>query len=266
MFVIEVPCFNLDEIYRSNQSCRWIKLKDGKYVIPFRNKALKVEQQKERFIMSCSEEDFYNIWFDYFDLKTDYMELNNQIKRLGGKFKVIANRGKGIHVLKQDIFETYIYAKIACKFGSLNAELAIDHIAKVCGIKHVQSMREAGRVTWYEFPTPEMILDKFDKLDQMGNVNKWLKKLCEAIVNEGFIPTESDNGLFELFALHDVTVFPVEGIEKVLEKNFDCSVDEFADWYLSDIESKGLVYLYILHHVLNPPVKMKEVTSRGFGR
>ena len=53
MFVIEVPYFNLDKIYESYQAPRWIKLKESKYVIPHRDKALKIEQQKTRLIMSC---------------------------------------------------------------------------------------------------------------------------------------------------------------------------------------------------------------------
>ena len=50
MFVIEVPYIDLDQIYNSGQIFTWIKLKDAKYVIPFKDKALKIEQAKERFI------------------------------------------------------------------------------------------------------------------------------------------------------------------------------------------------------------------------
>ena len=48
MFVIEVPYFNLDQIYNSGQAPRWIKLMESKYVIPHRDKALKIEQQRDR--------------------------------------------------------------------------------------------------------------------------------------------------------------------------------------------------------------------------
>ena len=45
MFIIEVPFMNLDQIYNSGQCFRWIKLRDGKYAIPYGDKVLKVEQQ-----------------------------------------------------------------------------------------------------------------------------------------------------------------------------------------------------------------------------
>lgn len=270
MFVIEVPHFNLDQIYNSGQVPRWIKLKESKYVVMHKDKVLKVEQQRDRFdlnkfrlIMSCTEEDFYNIWFEYFDLRTDYLDMNAKVKKLGGKFKAISNRGSGIHILNQDPFESYVYSKLIANVGHIKARLAINHIAEVCGIKHVQSMREAGKITWYEFPTPEMILENINKLGKMGKINNWLKRLCEAIVNDFYAFTKCGNELYKLFATNNVNVFPTYGIEDTIEKNFGCPSNEFADWYLCDFENKGLVYMYILHHIMNPP---EEVTSYGIGR
>lgn len=271
MFVIETSFFNLDQIYNSAQTPRWIKLKDLHYIIPHKDKALKIQQQNDRYdlnkcrlIMNCSEEDFYNIWFEYFDLRTDYFEQNMKVRKLGGKFKRIANRGGGIHILNQDIFEAYILGKLIIHVGYSEADTIINHIAKVCGIEHNQSMREAGRITWYEWPTPEMILENFNKLDNMGKVNNWLKKLCEAMVNDGLDITEnlinsSGNELLKLLVLHDVSNFPLNGIENTLIKNFGENPEEFADWYLDDIENKGLVYMYIVHHIIS---KTKEAISK----
>ena len=98
MFVIEVPYFNLDHIYNSGQAPRWIQLgqspEKSKYVIPHKGKALKIQQQRDKFdwtrhrlIMSCTEQDFYDIWFEYFDFKMDCLTENEKVKRLGGKLK-----------------------------------------------------------------------------------------------------------------------------------------------------------------------------------
>lgn len=260
MFVIEVPYINLDQIYNSGQVPRWIKLKEGKYVIPFRDKALKIEQQRDKFdfnkhrlIMSCAEDDFYNIWFDYLDLRMDCLDVNMKVKHLGGKFKVPANRGSGIHIMHQDKFEAYVLAKLITYVGYEKATIAMNHIAEVCGVKHIQSMREAGRITWYEWPTPEMILEKHDNLKRMGKINSWLKRLCEAIVNDNYAYTKSDNELFRLFGMHDISQFPAAGIENAIMKNFNENPEEFAGIYLSNIEEKGMVYMYIVHHILNRP-------------
>jgi hypothetical protein len=263
MFVIEIPYFNLDHIYNSGQAPRWIKLKESKYVIPHKDKALKIEQQRDKFdfakhrlIMNCTEDDFYNIWFEYLDLRMDCITENGKIKKLGNKFKIIANRGHGIHILNQDPFEAYVLAKLITNIGYAKAKVVMNHIAETCGIKHTQSMREAGKITWYEWPKPEMILEHHHKLCKMGKVNAWLKKLCEAIVNDYYAYTHSDDELYRLLGRHDTTVFPLVGIKDTLIKNFGENPEEFADWYLNDIENKGLVYMYIVHHIINKPKEM----------
>lgn len=252
MFVIEVPYFNLDQIYNSGQAPRWIKLRDGKYVIPFRNQALKVEQQKERLIMSCTEEEFYNTWFRYFNMTTDYSDANYKIKKLDNElFKIVANRGNGIHILNQDPFEVYIYSNAIKQFGYKKATKAMNHIAEVCGIKHVQSMREAGRITWYEFPTPEMIVENIDKLKRMGSFNYWLENECWELVSEEI---DMSGDLYQLFTTGSSIVLPEEDtVDDFILEEFDCDSWDFEDWYLNEIENKGLIYVYFLHHKLNPP-------------
>lgn len=257
MFVIDIPYFNLDHIYNSGQAPRWIKLSESKYIVPHKDKALKIEQVRDRYdwtkyrlIFSCTEEDFFSIWFDYFDLRMDGLLENIKIKRLGGKFKIAANRGFGIHILNQDPFEAYVLSKITTNVGYKKAFVAMNHIAETCGICHTQNINGAGKITWYEWPTPKMILDNFDKLKRMGKVNAWLKKLCEAIVFEDYAYTHKENWneLCKLY-MGDKSAFPLVGIKEVLAKNFDCEPNAFADLYLDDIENKGLVYLYILHNL-----------------
>ena len=80
----------------------------------------------------------------------------------------------------------------------------------------------------------------------------------EAIVNDNYAYTKSDDKLFRLFGMHDTTVFPLVGIEETLIKNFGEKPEEFADWYLGNIKNKGLVYMYIVHHIKNPPKEMQR--------
>lgn len=265
MFVIQVPYFSLDHIYNSGQAPRWIKLKESHYIIPHEDKALKIQQQKDRLIMNCSENDFYNIWFNYFDLQTDYCLLNNDIKRLGGKFKKIAVRGCGIHILNQNEFETYVFSKLIENVGWIKAKELMNRIAQTYGVEHVQSMREAGRVTWYEWPTPELMLEKLNQEKQSsGKVKPFLKKLCDAIVYKYYAYTCPDNwnDVCKLL-MGNKNVFPIVDIEKTLEKNFNCTPEEFESCYLDDLKNKGLVYAYVLHHIMNPP---KEATLNGLNR
>lgn len=260
MFVIDVPYINLDQIYNSGQAPRWIKLRDMKYVVTHKDRALKIEQVKERLIISCNEEDFFNIWFYYFDLGTDYLDVNGRIKKQNRKFKVSANRGSGIHILNQDSFEMYVFSKLIQYVGWEKAGTLMNQIAEKYGEKHQQTMREAGRVTWYEWPTPEILLEKLQKEDNLNKVKRFLMRLCDAIINEDFAYTHNGNEIFELIGKHNLDVFPTLGIESTLEKNFHCDVEWFDAEYLFGLKDKGVAYMYILHHINNLP---KEVKTHG---
>ena len=266
MFIIEVPYFNLTQIYNSMQVPRWMRLKDNKYVVIHKDKAITVEQKRQRLIFNCSEEEFYNTWFHYFDLKTDYFDLNMKVRNIGRKFKIAANRGNGIHILNQDPFELYIYCRLATFVGFRKASELLNRIAVTYGTRHKNSMGDAGRVFWYEWPSPEELLEKLNKeKESSGKVKPLLKEICESIVNGNFDVMDSDNELFGLFCLRE-NIFPLVDVEEVLRKNFDCEPEEFADWYLGDFEDCGLVYTYILHHIMNPPNKIREVLSSGVSR
>lgn len=264
MFVIEVPHLNLNQVYDSRQVPRWIKLKEDLYVVIHKDKAIKVQQQRDRFdfnryrlMFSCNEEDFYNIWFEYFDLKTDYARLNYKTKSANKKLRPPCNRAAGIHILNQDPWELYIYTKLVQNLGYDMAAYMVNVIAEDCGVKHQQSIREHGRVVWYEFPDVTTLYDNLHKLRNLGKVNAWLDKLCKAVIEKDFAYTHSGNELFNVMYRRR-NVFPSHEVENVIEKNFKCTVDDFEANYLHDVPDKGLVYMYILHYVKNPPKDLRR--------
>ena len=284
MFVIEVPYINLDQIYESGQVFSWIKLRDSKYVIPFGNQALKIEQQKERLIMSCTDDQFYNIWFYYFDMDTDYLAINYSVKRIDEYMKICANRGSGVRILRQDLFEMIITFALATATNIPRIKAMVESISKVCGIEHKQSMREAGRITWYEFPTPQSILENQDKLDQckLGYRKDIIIGLCQDIV-DGWLDLEllktmeyaaAVEYLTEfkgigpkvaksicLYGLHMMNSFPVDThIQQMLEREFDMEYDEWVQWYLSEVDlanDMGYLRQVLFYNELNPSKEVR---------
>ena len=282
MFVIEVPYINLDQIYESGQVFSWIKLRDSKYVIPFGNQALKIEQQKERLIMSCTDEQFYNMWFYYFDMNTDYLAINYSVKRIDEYMKICANRGSGVRILRQDLFEMIITFALATATNIPRIKAMVESISKVCGIEHKQSMREAGRITWYEFPTPQSILENQDKLDQckLGYRKDIIIGLCQDIVDGWLDLYELSQMSYEdakeylmqfngigpkvadcicLYGLHHTQAFPIDThIEQILKREYDCDYETFAEWYLDELKgSEGIVQQYMFYNELNPPKEVR---------
>lgn len=99
-------CFRMSEntlSYRENAD-RYIEL------IAF-GKPLRVKQDGNVLSFSCSEEEFNQIWRQYFDLDTDYSKIirEAQEKYADDPYLMSAiDSSRGIRILKQDFFETLI--------------------------------------------------------------------------------------------------------------------------------------------------------------
>lgn len=264
MFVIEVPYFDLNSTYNSKQVPRWIKLHNYKYLVPYKDKTVIVEQNKDKIIFKCTAEEFYNLWFNYFDLETDYSQLNYKIQRANKKYKVVSRRGKGIHILNQDPFECYIYCKLVEFVGYDKAKHLLLRIAQLYGIEHYSTF-DGVKGTWYQFPTHLELYNALKKekgrIKDFNKLKRFLYKLCKNIITGEFdVFEDGTSKLFKVLGNHELNVLPLVGIEGNLEKNFKCSIEEVENKYLNDIvELKGLFYLYVLHHKNNPPKNMRSV-------
>lgn len=271
MFVIEAPFLKLDSIYTSKQNqLRWQKVRDNKYVIMFRDNSVKVEQSRDRLIFDCSEEEFYSIWFDYFDFKTDYLNANYDIRRLHENIKPIAVVSQGIRIIKQDIFETIIASIINSYNSPITCDYFVELVASQCGTKKVQSMKEIGKVRWYIFPSPEMVLNKLDKLKTFMNSKTLLKitNACHDIIHDrlnlkvlselSYEDAEFYLNQFEwatdkiikricLYSLHHLETFPIG--DKFISETESLVVEDFSDIDDLFVDNKkmyrGICYTYI---------------------
>lgn len=284
MFVITVPYLDLDKIYISNQAIHWRKLKNKKYVIVNGKKAVKVQQQKDRLLFNCSEEEFYDIWFKYFDMKTDYVKVGDTLRKMSIESKICSVRAKGIRLLKCDLLES-LFVAFFIGTGVKNPFAKIDLLSTLCGIEHHQSMREDGIITWFEFPRPENILEYREKLKKNYNINfdykvNELLEFCDYIVEDWFsidalskcetiYEVREYLSEFEWFneeSVHylclqsvlDIKADPTinEKSKIALEKVMDCDLETFVQWFQDDLD--GLfeyVLLYASYNFDNPPTE-----------
>lgn len=288
MYVIEIPFMDLNQIYNSGQVFRWIRLNDGKYIVIYKDNIVKVEQKRSRFMFDCTEDDFYNVWWNYFDLQKDYSIPFYAISSIGKEEKIAANRGKGIHILNQDLFEILISCSLETATSVQRTSQMVNGIAKKCGLKHKKAMREAGQVIWYEFPTPDQILIKQDNLttQEIGYKHDVIIGLCEAIA-EGWLDLEVLKTLdyyaaksylqdFKgigpkvadsicLYGLHKLNAFPIDTHLLDIFKKMDLSYDDYYDWFIDDNatvkNNAGLLRQYFWHNEVNPPRRIGNVKN-----
>ncbi len=108
MVTKDIDYFDLEQVADSGQCFRWRKLDEYKYRIPAFGNYVDIAQSGNHFELSCTEEEFEKIWYNYFDLGTDYGGLINRISGDDIFLKNAAEYGKGIRILNQDIWETII--------------------------------------------------------------------------------------------------------------------------------------------------------------
>lgn len=255
MFVIEIPFFDLQKTFETSQCLRWKRLKEGMFVVIYRDKALRIEQQKQRFILNCSADEFYDIWFNYFDVVYDYSKVNREVKRFDNYFHIVAVKEQGVRIINQDLFEVLVKEILTDK---IEESKKIEYIEKMCrliGTEHNQSMKEAGKVKWFEFPNPvqlkenQEILVKIFGEDKVEDLFWFLEEDFDKIVKR--LSNKDDYCLhkkqlkeFEiglsrlgiertcLMALgHKEAFVPNDLTHDILKERYDLVCSEFTVWY-----------------------------------
>ena len=147
--------FSPERIADSGQCFRWKKDESGAYRIIHKGYFLKIRSLGNGlFDFSCPEEEYRNIWYDYFDFGEDYRAVRARIHKEEDPFLAKAcEYGKGIRILRQDPWETLISFIIS---QNKNIPAIQKSIALLCAAAGRECYDEGER--YYLFPTPEEIL------------------------------------------------------------------------------------------------------------
>lgn len=219
---IHIDNFNIEQIANSGQCFRMNQDKSGFWNLKAFGKNLKIFQidDDNNYEFNCSDLEFKEIWFDYFDLSRDYQKIKNIILDTGDQYLIAASKyGYGIRILQQDAWETTVSFIISQR----NSITRIKNIiAKLC-----ENLED-------EFPTPHILASYSEKdLQQfgLGYRAKYLKDIAEAVLS-GKLDFEklksleykcavsylkNFNGIGDkvadciaLFGLHKVEAFPID--------------------------------------------------------
>lgn len=283
MFVIEIPYLSLRRLASTKQGLRWKELSDpeekgtrvdshSKYIIPVGNKVIKVEQKKERFAFSCNDDDFFEIWYNFFDLQFDYEEAVGLIHYNtvpGSEMRKLLWKGKSIRILNHDLLETIITQVLIEGKPIWEAKYLVERFCSKFGEKHKQAMLESGKVTWYGFPDLERLSEiTYESLNFLGLKEKQ-EGFFELITNivEGDIDLEElrfmsyDESMeylmacgikkltakyICLYALGHKDSFPISREIKDMIEGFGYYPYDFLEWELEPYEGyRGLIYQYM---------------------
>lgn len=252
MFFIQIPFFNLDRTYESGQNLLWKKICDGKYIVNHRDKIVQIEQNKDRFRLSCNQEDFYNIWFDYFDLGTDYLDMFYKCSYIDKELiKPICVRGNGIRIINQDLFQVTLLSMLS------NNECYI--FLHTLGKKRKNSILGNGMV-WYEFPNADVIIKHISRCKFNESLSNCILTLCDMFNNGIFdLPPNKFKKFMKrfihptlcnkicIFGKHDFTKFLYDiQLKEYIDKNFMLTGKEFYDIFIGEENKNLAAYLSVL--------------------
>lgn len=175
--------FNLVHVFECGQCFRWNKEKDDSYTGVAYGKVINVSMNHQQLIIeNTTEEDYYNIWENYFDLKRDYDAIKNQLIQNDKVMKKAIEFGNGIRLLNQNEWETIISFILSQNRSIPIIKQNIEALSQSYG-KYIGNYR--GR-DYFDFPSPEKLasIDIEDIITcKVGYRAKYIKKTAYQIAN-----------------------------------------------------------------------------------
>ena len=210
-----------------------------------------VSEERGGLSVSVSTGEFQSFWEHYFDLLTDYSRLS-QFAEDDTFFAKCLEYGKGIHILRQDPWETLASFVLSQNSNIPKIRACIANMVELCG----------------HFPTPEEILNVICPADiRCGYRLPYLKAAAEFAIAEGFQAlcnaTYEDaaemltriKGVGEkvcscviLFGLHNRQSFPVDvWIRRVIDVKYGGVLTPLKYGTMAGIVQQYMFYYAIEH-------------------
>ena len=144
-----VKNFNIKQILECGQCFRWEKVGELDYIGVAFGRVIEVVQEGDNVtILNTNEEDFKNIWLNYFDLERDYSKIKEGLANDEILTKSV-EYGYGIRLLNQETFEILISFIVSARNSIPSIMKTIKKISERWG----KAIEYKGN-TYYTFPTP----------------------------------------------------------------------------------------------------------------
>jgi len=259
MVTKHIEFFDPNKIADSGQAFRIHKIDDSHTETVAYGKYLQIAKTApNEYTFSCTQEEFENIWEDYFDLKEDYEQIAKTIDQKDRYLKEAAKFSHGIRILKQEPFETLISYIISQRRSIPSITTSVDRLSEL-NSRQIQVPEEIQtnpifanplKQQYFAFPTQEELQKiSFDELQSTGVGYRapYIEQAAKTPFNPNELRKLTDDELFEylismhgvgkkvancvmLFAFHRTGRFPVDvWIERIQNKYYNGHFD--ADRY-----------------------------------
>ena len=260
---------NLKQIAESGQCFRWKKMCPGRYFVISDGRAACFFQEKTgiRILCRSKDEEYFR---RYLDLDTDYGKVIEQIDEKDDFLTGAAQMGRGIRILRQNLWEMIISFIISQRNNIPRIMKSIDALCEKLGEQIVFDY-EGEHLVGYTFPAPEVIAGADLSEFKFGYREKYIRQTAEDILEGKFDLEEVKNAVEEgktpeqvmemlkqlkgvgekvasciqLFGLHQLELFPIDTWIAKVEKmyyNGHFPVEKYKD-------TAGIMQQYLFFRV-----------------
>lgn len=151
LFVTGSSRFSARQTFTCGQCFRWTQQPDGSYLGIVRGIPARVSDQDGALVLSSDEQQFSQLWRDYFDCDTDYAAICDSFA-VDAFTAAAADFGRGIRILRQEPWEalcTFILSQ--CN----NIPRITGIVDRLCTLLGEPISFE--QQTLYAFPSPEQL-------------------------------------------------------------------------------------------------------------
>ena len=144
--------FVISQTLECGQCFRFEMIDDENYVVIAFDRVLNIYQNGEEIVFAdTTEDDFNNIWRNYFDLDRDYMGIKLKISENDEVLKKAVEYAPGIRILNQDRFECLISFIISQNNRIPMIKKVIENISA----KYGKYIGDFNGKSYCSFPKPE---------------------------------------------------------------------------------------------------------------
>lgn len=266
IIVKNVTSLDLGETLDCGQSFRWKDNGDGSFTGVAYEKLVTVSMQnRDLHIENTTEQDFKNIWRNYFDLDLDYDSIRSSIGEIHPVLKEASAYAPGIRILQQEPWEALCTFIISQNNNIKRIKGIVDRLCVSFG-------NRIGDTDFYTFPKAETLAkltpDDLAPL-RAGFRNKYIIDASQKVAT-GEVDLEKckivpyDDARAELckikgvgnkvadctllFGMHRIEAFPIDvWMRRAMEKLFpNMTGEDFGEY-------AGIAQQYIFHYARMHP-------------
>ncbi|MCY6957004.1 DNA-3-methyladenine glycosylase family protein [Clostridium brassicae] len=272
VIIKDVKNFNLNHIFDCGQCFRWREEENGNYIGVAFGKVIEVQKiDNDVILYNTTEDEFENIWSNYFDLYRDYDSIK-QILSKDELLKKAVEYGWGIRLLQQEPFEILISFIISANNRIPMIKKVISNISQRWG----KPVEYKGK-TYYTFPDIEEIKNcTIEELEACGTGfrGKYIKNTVDGILKNdmtiNYIKNLGDDKCHQelqkfsgvgpkvadcimLFSMNKYSAFPVDVWVKRAMQHFylapDVSLKKIRDFGRGQFgELSGFAQQYLFYY------------------